>query len=89
MKFNVYAVTVRLERSRGLWFGPDASRLTELKQRQDEPYGSPIALFTGDRKVTIPASWKTNGRVLFRQRDPLPMTILAAIPHFQLQEGDE
>jgi len=89
LRFNVYAVTVRLDRSRGLWFGPNASQLTELKQRQNEAYGEPIALFTGDRKINIPAGWKTNGRVLFRQRDPLPMSILAAMPHFQLQEGDD
>ena len=86
---NVHTVVARMERSRGLLFGPDADSLTELPQRQDEPYGEPTELLTGDVEITLLPMWSSNGRVLFRQRDPLPFTLLAAIPRFEVEGFEE
>ena len=86
---NVHTVVARMERSRGLLFGPDADNLTELAQRQDEPYGEPTELLTGDVEITLLPMWNSNGRVLFRQRDPLPFTLLAAIPRFEVEGAEE
>lgn len=85
---RVVGVTVRLLKSRGLWHGPKFSNLTEAKQRSSEDYDEPTQLLTGDLELTTPAEWNKNGRICFRQRDPLPMTILAVIPEVHLGESD-
>ena len=77
---RVTEVLVKVERSRGLWAGPDVDHMTEVKQRDFEPYGDPIALFTGDFKLSIPPSWGRSGSIVLQQRDPLPLTVLAVIP---------
>lgn len=85
---RVVGVTVRLFKSRGLWHGPKFDNLTEAKQRSSEDYDEPTQLLTGDLELTTPAEWNKNGRICFRQRDPLPMTILAVVPDVHLGESD-
>lgn len=89
---HVPKATIRFERSRGLWIGPAFDDMTEMKQREFEDYGEPTNLLTGDKEIILPPDWNTNGRIALRQRDPLPMTILAIIPHvvFETEDrGDE
>ena len=88
LKKRVANVTVRFRKSRGLLVGPDSTRLIEMKQRHTEAYGSPTQLLTGDAKINIKAKWNTNGRVFLRQKDPLPMTILAVIPTIDFQDDE-
>ena len=73
-------VTLRLEDTRELWIGPDTDHLVQVPFRTDEGYEEATRLYTGDKRVTIRSSWGTNGRVVIRQSDPLPITILAIIP---------
>ena len=73
-------VTLRLEDTRELWIGPDIDHLVQVPFRTDEGYEEATRLYTGDKRVTIRSSWGTNGRVVIRQSDPLPITILAIIP---------
>lgn len=79
-KKSISTVTLRVERTRGGKVGPDATRLTEYKQRISEPYGTPTELKTGDLRITIPSLWSESGSIFFRQDDPLPVTLLAVIP---------
>lgn len=74
--------TVRLvvKDSRGVLAGPDTAHLDELKQRDDENYDEPITPLTGLAEIRIDANWNKQGRFFVRQSDPLPVTILAAIP---------
>ncbi|CAK0756629.1 E1_FCCH domain-containing protein [Gammaproteobacteria bacterium] len=74
--------TMRLLNSRGGWIGPNSTEktLVELIQRRNEPMGSPIALFSGDCKKTIPPASNGGGRVFIRQKDPLPITVLGIMP---------
>lgn len=83
-KKKVVAVTLRLEATRGFWVGPAENKLVEFKQRAAEPMGTPVGLFTGDASITITPAWNSNGRVVVKQIDPLPITILAAIPEFEV-----
>lgn len=78
-KTHIAQVTVRFRNSRGLWIGPDKGRLVEMKQRENENYGDPTALLTGDKTIILKPNWG-NGRLFLRQRDPLPMEITAIIP---------
>lgn len=73
-------VTVRFEKSRGMFIGPDTSRLVEMKQRQFELIGQPTQLLTGDKEVTLLPDWNSNGRVFMRNPYPLPFKILAVMP---------
>lgn len=77
---TVAAVTIRVEQSRGMFIGPNRGKMREWKQRSNEPYGTPIALFTGDFEQTLDADWNTNGNVVIQQNDPLPMAVLAIMP---------
>lgn len=84
---RVPTITVRMEESRGLLAGPDEYNLAEMKQRRLEPYGAPIELLTGDRKLDLFPDWQSKGQVFLRQVYPLPMTITAVIS--DLDVGDD
>jgi hypothetical protein len=43
-------------------------------------WGEPPALRTGDYRLALKSSWNTDGRLIFQQTQPLPVTILALIP---------
>lgn len=77
---KIAEVTIRFKKSRGLLVGPNSAQLVEMKQREFEAYGEPTQLLTGDKAVKIKPKWQTNGRIFMRQKDPLPMTILAVMP---------
>jgi len=77
---NVSSVTVMLEDSRGGWVGPNASSLNEFKQRNTEGYSDPVALRSGAEEIDIQPEWNSNGGILIRQTDPLPLSVLAVIP---------
>jgi hypothetical protein len=76
----VQAVRLLLEESRGLFAGRDQDNLLEYKQRAQESYDDPVSLLTGIADILIGATWSKQGRVFVRQSDPLPLSILAAIP---------
>ena len=73
-------VTLHVQESRGIFAGADADHLEEFAQRTTENFGEPTRLLTGKAEIPILSSWNDNGRVFIRQKDPLPLTILAAIP---------
>lgn len=76
----VNAVRLMVEESRGIFAGPDADHLLEFKQRSNEAYDDPVDELTGMATVRVPSTWSKGGRVFVRQSDPLPLSILAAIP---------
>jgi len=76
-------VALIVEKTRGLWAGGEAtdlSDLTEYKLRDSEGYEDPPDLKTGTIDVNIQPQWNSSGRIIIRQIDPVPATILAAIP---------
>lgn len=77
---RVNSVTLQVEASRGVFMGPDAAHLRELKPTDIEP-GTAQGLVTGKIEMNIKATWNNSGRVLIRQRNPLPLTVLAVMPH--------
>lgn len=83
-KKKVTKVTLRLDASRGGFWGPDADHLSELKQRSTEAWDEPIALQSGPVTKNIEATWNSNGRIFVRQLDPLPLSILSAHPTVEI-----
>ncbi len=82
-------VVVRFKKSRLPLIGPDKDHLREIKPRLKEEMGSPAALFTGDREVTLEASWNSTGRFFIRMITPEPLTITAIVPDVTLEDDDE
>lgn len=79
---RVQAVTALVtESSRTFFAGPDASRLTQYRA---QPYDGNAASFEGQCELNVAARFNADGRVLVRQTDPLPITILGLIPSVEL-----
>ena len=74
---NVVRAIFRLRETRGLWAGPDDSRMVLAKQEVPALYGQPPPLTTGEVTVPLPGKHGTGCSILIEQRDPLPATVLA------------
>lgn len=92
---TVHGVTLLVQDTRGGWAGCPKTEddgteawlqknMSEIKQRAAEGYGEATRVRTGTFDKTTAGTWGEKGRILIRQRDPLPMTILAAIPRGQI-----
>lgn len=66
--------------SRGGYIGGNEDSLDELIQLSGTDLGSPLSYYTGEFAQAINSNYEEGGRILFRQSDPLPMTILAIMP---------
>lgn len=83
-KLNVSEVNIALLNSRGGWVGYDEDNLIEIKPRfQSDSYDT-IALKTSEVKVAILPDWNSDGQILVRQIDPLPLSILSITPEFDI-----
>lgn len=72
---NINKAWLKVFQSSGIFVGPDADHLTEIKQRTTEPWGSPPALQTRELMVMTTPSWQDSGQVFVRQENPLPLTV--------------
>lgn len=79
-KKKVNSVSILVKETRGGYVGPDLDNLSEFKTDVPEDYEDLPPLQTGLVNVNISATWEETGRFTFIQVDPLPVTILAAIP---------
>jgi len=43
-----------------------------------------IESVTGKIEIPIKSGWNIGGRVHLRQRDPLPLSVLAIVPHVEI-----
>ncbi|WP_427928624.1 hypothetical protein [Agrobacterium cavarae] len=77
---TVANITLRVEKTRGIWAGPSDEALVELKQREFENWNEATRLATDDVELTPTADWTKGGTMIVKQFDPLPMTILAIMP---------
>ncbi len=71
---SIPAVNLMVNRTRGLFVGPDACNLKEIKQAGDP------GLTSGKIAVNIPPTWRSEGSIYIRQPYPLPATILTVVP---------
>ena len=78
-KRRLVSVTLKMSDSRGGRAGTDENSLDELIQRSAEPFNMPIALQTGDYALTLSGTHGLMPSLIFRQTDPLPVTLLAVI----------
>lgn len=81
----VTAVNLYVDNTRGLWVGENpgddsVTNLVEPKVRDEELHDDPVTPVTGTMEQNILSEWNSNGRILIRQVDPLPATILGVAP---------
>jgi len=77
---RISGIKIRFLQSSGGLIGPNEDHLDEIVQRTDEPAGSPEELQSGFHVQPISGDYTAGPPFLFRQEDPLPVTILALIP---------
>lgn len=79
---RVQSVTLLVDRSSpGFLVGPDEDHLQEATIEVNEIEDGQ---FTGQVEVNTLADWNPYGRVLIRQTNPLPLTILGIIPNLEV-----
>ena len=74
---NVVRAILDVLETRGLEVGPDEYHLIPFKQQAPDVYGAPPPLITGEVAIVLPGSHRLDASVVFRQSDPLPVTVLA------------
>lgn len=80
-------VTLRLYQTVGGEVGPSEDKLTRMHYRTaQDNMDEAIPPFTGDKQATLGGGYSRDGRVVVRQNQPLPMTVLAIIPEMELSE---
>ena len=73
-------LTVTVERTLGMWTGPDRDHMHEVKFGVPALFGAITPMVTKQLDVTLSPSWNKQGSLVIQQRDPLPQTVLAITP---------
>ena len=75
---RIHGVTARFFKSVGAEIGPDVNNLDRLPFRDSSmDMDTAIPLFSGDKEIFFPSGYDNDARVVIRQNQPLPMTVLA------------
>lgn len=69
-------VILELEATRCGQVGPSLDGLKDIRVREVSDSFGAMALKRQEKRIVIPDSWATSGRVAYRQNAPLPVTIL-------------
>lgn len=78
-------VSVVVQNTLGLKAGPDANNLSEVGlQSANFDYNAPWPLQSEVEPAYIPTTWNKQGKVLLRQDNPLPVTVLAIFPQVEI-----
>jgi hypothetical protein len=84
---RIAGIGIRLDKSRGIKYGPSLDRLSAMRERSTEPYGHPIRLVNGMKYQLTYSQWDEEGQTYFVQTDPLPVNILSIVSDIEV--GDE
>lgn len=77
---RIHGVTVRFLETVGAEVGPDTANLDRMPFRSSaNAMNQATPLFTGDKEIFFPSGYDNDSRVVVRQNQPLPMTILAVM----------
>ena len=83
---RITELTVRFFETLGGEFGPDFDTLTSFIFRDiDDPVEAPPPLFTGEKKEFFEGDYSLDSAICLQQDLPLPFTVLAIIPEFEVQ----
>ena len=75
---RIHGVTVRFLETVGAELGPNATNLDRIPFRDSSmSMDEAVPLFSGDKELSFPSGYDNDSRVLIRQNQPLPMTVIA------------
>lgn len=75
---RIHGVTARFFNTVGAELGPDTNNLDRLPFRDSSmSMNQAVPLFNGDKEIYFPSGYENDARVVIRQSQPLPMTVLA------------
>jgi hypothetical protein len=83
---RVNEVTFRFYKTVGAKFGATSGSNEIFFRNTDDQMDTATGLFTGDKRETFPMDYTRNPRIWIVQDDPLPMSVLAIIPLYQVFE---
>jgi hypothetical protein len=79
-KKRIHEIRARIYKTLGGKIGGSLTKLENLYFRSSgDSMDVPLPLFTGDKVITNPQGWNTEGQVVIVQADPLPITVLAVM----------
>ena len=85
---RIYEVTARLFETVGVEVGPDLNNMERIPFRTSaDPMDQGIPPFTGDKEVEFRGNYDTDGFMMVRQTQPLPLTLLSLYPRLITNDG--
>ena len=85
---RIYEVTARLFETVGVEVGPDLDNMERVPFRTSaDPMDQGIPPFTGDKEVEFRGNYDTDGFMMVRQTQPLPLTLLSLYPRLVTNDG--
>jgi len=85
---RIYEVTARLFETVGVEVGPDLNNMERIPFRTSaDPMDQGIPPFTGDKQVEFRGNYDTDGFMMVRQTQPLPLTLLSLYPRLITNDG--
>jgi hypothetical protein len=85
---RIHEMVLRFLDTLGVEAGPDEDHLDEILFRSSaDAMDAPPALFSGDVEMGWPGDYDTDGYVMVKSVQPLPMTLLAVMPRLVTAEG--
>ena len=85
---RIYEVTARLFETIGVEIGPDLNNMERVPFRTSaDPMDQGIPTFTGDKQVEFRGNYDTDGFMMVRQTQPLPLTLLSLYPRLITNDG--
>ena len=85
---RIYEVTARLFETVGVEVGPDLNNMERVPFRTSaDPMDQGIPPFTGDKEVEFRGNYDTDGFMMVRQTQPLPLTLLSLYPRLITNDG--
>lgn len=84
---RIFEIVVRVLNSIGFRIGPSEDKVETVEFRnQSDPMDTPVPLFTGDKKLSFPGEFESDGYIFIEQDQPLPLTILAIMPKVEVND---
>lgn len=84
---RIHKIDIRFFETLGAKFGPNKDKLDTLSFRSTaDNMDSAPPRFTGDKEESFNSGFETEGRIVIRQDQPLPMTILAIMPRVRTND---
>lgn len=75
LKKNVVRTSITVRDTVGLEMGPDRDHLVEVKFPMQKKWDEPAQPYTGSLDVSVPGLHRDSASMVFRQRNPYPLTI--------------